>query len=203
MLLRLCVMRFMKFDWDRNCLEGQVDRLDGLERELVALSRSCSGGVGYGTTIDVGQVAYNLEIQSRPDGSAVFSIDGGRKFVLAQQLAEVLRFIASGEKDRSGSDLLVGWRSRTEVLSFLADSAGRSYEPRYLNNLVHRLRMALKKADYHCDLIQTNRQKGVRFALKREVRNQQIAPPFDGSKPVAREDGESTSTLPSASSLPG
>jgi hypothetical protein len=154
----------------RSCLDGQIDRLDRLERELVALLRSGSGGAGAGPTNDVGQVAHNLEIQCRPDGSAVVSIDGGRKFVLAQQLAEVLRFIASGEKDRGGSDPLVGWRSRTEILSFLADSAGRSYEPRYLNNLVHRLRMALKKADYHCDLIQTNRQKGVRFAFKHSAR---------------------------------
>src|SRR5208283_4418520 len=86
----------------RNCLDGQIDRLDQLERELVALSRSCSGETGCEPTNGLGQVAYNLEIQSRPDGSVVVSIDGGRKFVLAQQLAEVFRFIASGEKDRSG-----------------------------------------------------------------------------------------------------
>ena len=187
----------------RSSLEGQIDRLDRLEQELVTLSRSCSGGIGGGPPSDLGQVAYNLEIQSRPDGSAVVVIDGGRKFVLAQQLSEVFRFIASGDKDRSGSDPLVGWRSRSEILDFLADSAGRSYEPRYVNNLVHRLKKALRKADYDRNLIQTNRQKGVRFAFKRGARIQLEVSPLDGGKPVAREDGDGPKIFPSASSSLG
>jgi len=187
----------------RSSLEGQIDRLDRLEQELVTLSRIWSGGVGYEPPIDLGQIAYNLEIQSRPDGSAIVSIDGDRKFVLAQQLAEVFRFIASGEKDRGGSDPLVGWRSRGEILDFLADSAGRSYEPRYINNLVHRLKKALRKAEYDCNLIQTNRQKGVRFAFKRGARIQLEVSPLDSGKPVAREGAGGPKILPSASSSLG
>jgi transposase len=96
----------------------------------------------------------------------VVSIDGGRKFVLAPQLAEVFRFIATGDKERSEKDPLVSWRSREAVLELL-DSDGRSYSRRYVNNLVHRLRQTLRKAGYDWNLIQTHRQKGVRFAFKR------------------------------------
>ena len=187
----------------RGSLERQIDKLDRLERELVALSCSCSGGIDKVPPPDLGQVAYNLEIQPRPDGSAVISIDGGRKIVLSQQLAEFFRFIASGEKDRSGSDPLVGWRSSDQILEFLADAAGRSYEKRYINNLVHRLKGALRKAEYDCNLIQRNRQKGVRFAFKRGARIQLEVSPLDGGKPVAREDGESPEILPSSSSSRG
>ena len=187
----------------RSCLEGQIDRLDRLEMELVALSRSWSVEIGSAPPIDLGQVAYNLEIQSRPDGSAVVSIDGGRKFVLTPQLADFFRFIASGEKDRSGSDPLVGWRSRTEILDFLAEIAGRGYQPRFINNLVHRLKKALRKAQYDCNLIQRNRQKGVRFAFKRGARIQLEVSPLDSGKPVAREDREGPMILPSASSSLG
>ena len=137
---------------------------------MLALLPSYPGGIDCEPTIDLGQVAHNLDIQSRPDGSAVVSIDGGRKFVLAQQPAEFFWFIASGERDRCGSDPLVGWRSRSEILDFLAKSAGRSYHPRYINNLVNRLKNALRKAGYSSGLIQTHRQKGLRFALKRGPR---------------------------------
>ena len=183
----------------RGSLERQIDKLDRLERELVALYRIWLGGAGHIPPIDLGQVAYNLEVQSHPDGSAVIAIDGGRKFVLSQQLAEFFRFIASGEKDRSGSDPLVGWRSSDEILDFLADSAGRSYEKRYINNLVHRVKKALQNADYDCNLIQRNRQKGVRFAFKRGARIQLEVGPLDSGKPVAREVGEGPNILPSAS----
>jgi len=154
----------------RGNLERQIDRLDRLERELLALLPSYPGGIDCEPTIDLGQVAHNLDIQSRPNGSAVVSIDGGRKFALAQQPAEFFWFIASGERDRCGSDPLVGWRSRSEILDFLANSAGRSFHARYINNLVHRIKHALRKAGYSSGLIQTHRQKGLRFALKRGPR---------------------------------
>jgi hypothetical protein len=154
----------------RGNLEGQIDRLDRLERELSALLPSYPAGIDCEPTIDLGQVAHNLDIRSRPNGSAVVSIDGGRKFALAQQPAEFFWFIASGDKDRGGSDPLVGWRSRSEILEFLAQSAERCFHPRYINNLVHRVKNALRKAGYSPGLIQTHRQKGLRFALKRGPR---------------------------------
>ena len=148
-------------------LDAQVDRLDRLELDLVELLGGRFAGPVGPLPPGPGRVAHNLEIEARHDGFAVVSIDGGRKFVLAPQLAEVFRFIATGEKERSDKDPLVGWRSRDEVLDLLMESAGRRFPRRYVNNLAHRLRQALRKAGYDWNLIQTHRQKGVRFALKR------------------------------------
>jgi hypothetical protein len=151
----------------RACLGSQIDRLDRMELYLTTMQ----GGriaTGSGQPAPAPErVAHNLEIGFRHDGFGVVSIDGGRKFVLAPQLAEVFRFIATGDRGRSEKDPLVGWRSRDEIREFLADSEGRSYTQRYVNNLVHRLRQALRQAGYDLNLIQSHRQKGVRFAFKR------------------------------------
>ena len=151
----------------QGCLDAQIDRLERIERDLVALLGGRGVGAGRRIFPDPGRVAHNLEVYPRPDGSAAIAIDGGLKFILAAQLAEVFQFIASGDKDRSGKDPLVGWRPRAAILRFLEESAGRSLNPRYVNNLVHRLKKALQKAGYDCSLIQTHREKGVRFAFKR------------------------------------
>ena len=151
----------------RSCLDAQIDRLDRLDVDLMALLRGRIP-VRVGPMLPgPGRVAHNLEIEDRHDGYAVVSIDGGRKFVLAPQLAEVFRFIATGDKERSEKDPLVGWRSRDEVLDLLLELFGRRFPRRYVNNLVHRLRQTLRKAGYDWNLIQTHRQKGVRFAFKR------------------------------------
>jgi hypothetical protein len=151
----------------QGCLDSQIDRLERIERELAALLGARAVGAGRHPEPNPGRVAHNLEVHPRPDGAAEVAIDAGRKFLLASQLAEVFQFIASGDKDRSGKDPLVGWRSRAEILNFLEKSAGKRFRPRYVNNLVHRLKLALRKAGYDCTLIQTHRQKGVRFAFKR------------------------------------
>lgn len=151
----------------RTCLGAQIDRLDRMEFDLTTM-RGGRIAPGSGEPPPAPErVAHNLEIEVRHDGYGVVSIDGGRKFVLAPQLAEVFRFIATGDKERSERDPLVGWRSREEVLDLLLESAGRRYPRRYVNNLVHRLRQTLRKAGYDWNLIQTHRQKGVRFAFKR------------------------------------
>lgn len=155
----------------RSCLERQTERLDRLERELAALLGGCRVNAGLYLASDPSHVAHNLEIEPRANGTVVVAIDGGRKFVLARQLADFFQFIATGDRDRNEKDPLIGWRSRTEILAFLADSAGRSFKPRYINNLVYRLKRALQKAGYDHSLIQTHRQKGVRFAFKRGARS--------------------------------
>jgi hypothetical protein len=122
-------------------------------------------------------VAHNLDIQPQPDGSAEMMIDGGRKFFLGPRLAEVFKFIASAGKDGAGEDPLVGWRSRQEILKFLSDSTGEEFRKQYVNNMVHLLKKALRKAGYDRGLIQTNRQKGIRFALKRGAQGLKASTP--------------------------
>jgi len=132
----------------RNALEAQIERIDRLEYEIKALVRGSGAGAGpFGGSTPV---AHNLMIDSQPDGSVRFAIDGGKSFTLPPRLAEVFLFLASGEKGASDDDALVGWRSRTEISAF---QGGR--------------RKALRTALYNPKLIQTHRQKGVRLAYKR------------------------------------
>jgi len=148
-------------------LETQLARLERIERDLVFLSGRGPYGIRRPLVSDADPVAYNLDIQPRPDGSAEVAIDSGKKFSLGQQLAETFQFLALGGKDRSGNDALVGWRSRAELLNFLEQSAGRTLRACYVNHIVHLLKKALLKAGYDQNLIQTHRKKGVRLAFKR------------------------------------
>ena len=149
----------------RNCLEAQIERLDRMEVEMDALLRRC--GVGASTLAPGAQpVALNLDIQPQPDGSARFVIDGGASFSLAPRLSEVFLFLASGDKDRSAKDGLVGWRSRREIILLLEKNTGKAFTTRYLNGIVYLLKKALREAGYDARLIQTHRQKGIRFAYK-------------------------------------
>ena len=151
----------------RNALEAQIERIDRLEYEIKALVRGSGAGAGpfggWGST----PVAHNLMIDSQPDGSVRFAIDGGKSFTLPPRLAEVFLFLASGEKGASDDDALVGWRSRTEISAFQGGRRGRAITRNYVNGMVYLLRKALRTALYNPKLIQTHRQKGVRLAYKR------------------------------------
>ncbi len=151
-------------------LDAQVDRLERLEREIRFFLSTCSqpsAGDGGPILSAADPIAYNMEVDSRPDGYVVVALDGGPKFKLPPQLAEVFLFISSAEKERGSKDPLVGWRTRAEILEFVARSAGRTFHARYVNNLIHRLKEALRLAGYSRGLIQTHRCKGVRLAYKR------------------------------------
>jgi len=151
----------------RNCLEAQIERLDRMELEMDALMSLHGAGSSASTVAPGAQpVALNLHIQPQPDGSARFVIDGGTSFSLAPRLAEVFQFLASGDKDRSAEDGLVGWRSRREIVLFLEKSTGKAFTTRYLNGMVYLLKKALREAGYDGRLIQTHRQKGIRLAYK-------------------------------------
>lgn len=154
-------------------LGAQIDRLEGIERDLQILLRTCSAGDARTIVSGADQVAYNLHTRPLPDGSVEIAIDGGAKFSFGPRLADVFQFFASGDKDRSGKDPLVGWRSRADIIRFLEESMGRIPRASYVNNLVHLLKRSLRRAGYDPSLIQTHRQKGVRFALKVGARGPQ------------------------------
>jgi hypothetical protein len=63
-----------------------------------------------------GPVAHNLLIQQHSEGSVEFAIDSEHSFSLGPRLAEIFQFLASGDKDQSGKDELVGWRRKVAVL---------------------------------------------------------------------------------------
>ena len=85
-------------------------------------------------------------------------------------MAGVLRFIASGDKERGGADPLVGWRSREEIRNSLARPSRKPFRVAYVNGMVNLLRKTLRKNGYDGNLIQTNKEKGVRLALKHSAR---------------------------------
>jgi hypothetical protein len=150
----------------QSSLDAQLSRLERVERDLVVLSGVRSAGSAGLMVSGTEPVALNLHSRICSDGSVDFSIDGGAKFSLGPRLAEVFQFLASGDKDRSGQDVLVGWRSRREIISVLENSTGKKISGNYVNSIVYLIRRALLGAGYDRNLIQTHRQKGVRLAYK-------------------------------------
>jgi hypothetical protein len=147
-------------------LDALTDKVAEIERELAVLEGARNVGSGGLPPSSDDQIAYNLDIRTRANGSIEVVIDGGVKFSLGPRLAEVFRFLASADKERGGNDELVGWRSRAEINKFLNNTTGKQLRACYVNNLVHLLRKALSKAHYDSNLIQSHRQKGYRLALK-------------------------------------
>jgi hypothetical protein len=147
-------------------LAAQMARLDRIEFDLVSLLQACAPFEVKGCVSGPVSVAHNLAVWRRSDGSVEVSIDGGAKFSLGPRLADVFLFLASGGKDTSGKDPLVAWRSREDILRFLQDGSSRSFRRSYVNNMVHLLKEALRKAGYDRSLIQTHRGKGIRLAFK-------------------------------------
>jgi hypothetical protein len=156
-------------------LERLIERIEHLEKEVHSCqsAHSSATAAGGGAIYNPDEllsnepICYNLYDRKLSNGSVEIALDGGEKFKLAPQLAEVFLFIAGGATNPGGEDPLVGWRSRTEILGHLSKQFGRSFKQRYVNNLIHRIKLALAKAHYDRRYIQTNRQKGVRLALAR------------------------------------
>jgi hypothetical protein len=153
-------------------LDELIRRLEHLEVEIknapvVVSAEEVEDGDegGFGSE----PVVYNVFYQTRPDGHATFTLDRGKPFTLAPQLAEVFQFLATGKQEPGCNDPLVGWRTREEILEFLAGLGHRNYRKHFVNNLVHRLKQALRDADLNPALIQTHRHKGVRLSYKRSA----------------------------------
>jgi hypothetical protein len=150
-------------------LKPQVDRLDRIE---VKLKMMLKFPLGEGPPPPVAQ---RLDGQVNPDGSGTFVLDGGNPFYLPPRRSELFQFLASGDKDPSGKDPLVGYRSGVENKAFLEmKHPGKTFRPGYINGLIYILRKTLRANGYDPRLIQTDRQKGARLRL---VRGAQGPPP--------------------------
>jgi hypothetical protein len=112
-------------------------------------------------------IAHNLDIQTRYDDSLAVSINGGTQFILGRRLAGVFLFIAFGDADCGDGEDLVGWRSREAIMKSLKNFAGRRLRISYVNNLINLLKKKLKKYGYDANLIQSHREQGYRFAVRR------------------------------------
>lgn len=117
-------------------------------------------------------IANNLDVQTRYDDSLVVSINGGTQFILGPRLAAVFMYITVGDANCGDGDELVCWRSREAILKSLKNFAGSSLRISYVNNLIDLLRKKFKKNGYDANMIQSSREHGYRFAIRRRsVRN--------------------------------
>lgn len=110
--------------------------------------------------------ASGLDIKSRADGPCEVRIDGGKQFLLPPLLADLLS-VLSTEGD-FGGDGLVGWKTLDEVAILLAKKSGRKFTRHTVTQNIYRLRKELfGRGGVNPFLVQTNRRRGVRFALRR------------------------------------
>lgn len=118
----------------------------------------------------------SLEIKGRPDGMADIRIDGGKQFTLPPTLADLMTAL-SIDNGLSG-DAFVGWKTVPEIAEYLAKRSGKAVTKRAITQNVYRLRKELfDRGGVNPYLVQTNRRRGVRFAVRRKA------------SPVIKSDG--------------
>jgi len=106
----------------------------------------------------------SLQIMRRADGTAEVSVSGRRSFALAPKLATLLAvLVAPGDHADDG---LLGWRTKAEVATALNKKTGGVLAPGAVPKLVYKLRRAFRDAGENWLLIQTNREQGVRLAVR-------------------------------------
>jgi len=112
--------------------------------------------------------AAMLEIKTRPDGMADVRIDGGKSFTLPPTLADLITALSidNGQCE----DAFVGWKTIREVADYLSRQTYRPVTKRAITQNIYRLRRELfDRGGVNPYLIQTNRRRGIRFALRRKV----------------------------------
>jgi len=110
----------------------------------------------------------SLEIKVRPDGMADIRVDGGKQFALPPMLADLMAALSidNGLSD----DAFVGWKTLGEVAEYLAGQSGKPVTKRAITQNVYRLRKELfDRGGVNPYLVQTNRRRGIRFALRRKT----------------------------------
>lgn len=114
--------------------------------------------------------ATTLEIKPRSDGLSEVRIDAGKRFSLPPLLADLLSVLSiSGAPSDDG---LVGWKTIDEVAILLAKRSSRRFSRHAVTQSIYRLRKELfSRGGANPYLVQTNRRRGVRFALKQKNRS--------------------------------
>lgn len=140
-------------DDNRDTPEFDAQKRDGVKRPLRYLAESG---------------ASTLEIKALPDGSAMVRIDGGKEFTLPPTLVDLMSALSidNGQRD----DAFVGWKSVKEVAEFLTKRSGKPATKRAITQNLYRLRRELfERGGVNPYLVQTNRRRGLRFALRRRI----------------------------------
>jgi hypothetical protein len=110
-----------------------------------------------------------LEIKPRSDGFSDVRIDAGKSFALPPMLADLLAVLSL--TGAASDDGLVGWKTIDEVAILLGKRSSRRFSRHAVTQSIYRLRKELfNRGGANPYLIQTNRRRGVRFALRQKGR---------------------------------
>lgn len=94
-------------------------------------------------------------------------MDGGKQFTLPPILADLMTALSidNGLND----DGFVGWKPIKEIADYLTKKMGKPVSKRAITQNVYRLRKELfDRGGVNPYLVQTNRRRGIRFALRRK-----------------------------------
>lgn len=169
----------------RRALARGEEHADILEQDLIALAESILSGGGapkpasatlpaplpaptkstFLLQLAAKSGVEKLEIERLSDGAAWVRIDGGKALRLPPTLVGLLETLAFDPVH--DVEQLVGWKSREEVRAGLQKRIGRKFSRHAIDELLRRLRAALAAGGVNPFLVQTHRQFGLRFALRR------------------------------------
>jgi hypothetical protein len=108
-----------------------------------------------------------LDIQWLSKRSARVQVDDMKAFTLSLTLARLLEILAQDDAHTDGA--LVRWKSYDEVANALEKQVGRHFKKHAIKQLVYRLRRTLVgSGGLNPFLVQSDREFGLRFALRRE-----------------------------------
>jgi hypothetical protein len=114
--------------------------------------------------------ATALEIKPRSDGLSDVRIDAGKRFSLPPILADLLSVLSLN--GAASDDGLVGWKTIDEIAILLGKRSSRRFSRHAVTQSIYRLRKELfNRGGANPYLVQTNRRRGVRFALKQRNRS--------------------------------
>ena len=114
--------------------------------------------------------ATTLEIKPRADGLSEVRIDAGKSFSLPPLLADLLAVLSVN--GAASDDGLVGWKTIDEVAILLGKRSSRRLSRHAVTQSIYRLRKELfSRGEVNPYLVQTNRRRGLRFALKQRNRS--------------------------------
>ena len=111
--------------------------------------------------------ATNVTMRRLNSGHMLVTIDGGSPFVLTPALANLLEVLLRDRGEEAGP--IVDWKSRGDIVIHLSARESRRVLRRSLKQRVFRLSQALELNGHSRRLIESHRNLGLRFALRREV----------------------------------
>jgi len=172
---RSLVNRISKIEMNASFIEYELFQLlklieqhfgedaNGAVRTATSDNRDSQESLRYLAETGVGAV----HVAARADGLSDVRIDGGKSFTLPPILADLLGALASDSG--FSEDAFVGWKSVDEIVKHLSIQTGKPVSKRALTQNIYRLRRELfSRGGVNPFLIQTNRRRGLRFALRRK-----------------------------------